>query len=208
MKREVKKYCGKKITPEIFEKIKYISKDRNQEGTYTEVYENIKNIQELARLCDAKISQMNVCIGHDWFIIYIKKALYITIVAWYSIEKVENKFIQTTEMFLSFKEILLENQHHKVLAAMRLSTSYKFYRLFLEEGYFNEIYSFKGAEFEEETDEDKMLEKIDPKYQTIEDYLEDETREIYPEYEKCFYCEAFFNITEKFKKRYKAKTKK
>lgn len=200
MREKVKIYHGKEIPNEIFLKINYISGIR-----YEDMYEDINTLEELCQSYGTKPNEISIILGEDWYIIYAVKKLYIEIIEWYSIETVKDKFCQIMEMFKTLKEILLSSNGRRIVANMKLSTSYKFYRIFLEKGYFKELSSFFGAELPFSSDEDELIEKITPKYQTIEEYLEDQYREPYSEYERYFYCEAHFTITEKFKKRYKTK---
>ena len=172
------------------------------------MYENINTVEELCEIYGKKINEIYFVLGEDWYIIYSKNKINLEILEWYSIETVKDKFCQTMEMFKALKEILLLSKCRRIIADMKLSTSYKFYRLYLEKGYLKELYSYFGAELPTISDEDKIMERITPKYQTLEEYLADPSREPYPEYEPYFYCEAFFTITEKFKKRYKIKTEK
>lgn len=207
-RQKVKHYCGKNIPNEAIDKINYIYTLRNNELTTKSNCRNITSIEDLCDLCSAKLSQLNIILGEDWYIIYSKNKCYIEIIEWFSIKQVTNKLCQTMEMLKALKEILLLGGNRKIIASMILSTSYKFYRLFLERGYIKELYSFKGLPEDLYKDIDDLLMKIQPNYQTIEEYLSDESREIYSEYEPYFSCEALFTITPKFKKRYKRKNDK
>ena len=197
MRKEVKIYHSQEITDEIFQKINYISSSRNNN-----IYNNVNTLKELCENYQKDPNEIYVVLGEDWYIIYGLNRLYLEIIEWYSIEKVQNKFMQITEMLQELKNILILSNGQRIIADMQLSTSYQFYHLYKEKGYLKEIYRFFGAELPTISDEDKIIEKIAPKYQTIEDYLADHTREPFPEYEPYFYCEAFFTTTEKFKKRY------
>lgn len=202
MRQEVKYYKGKEIPNDIYDRINCIGNSRDSQNSECE---DLTSKEEICSLYRIKPSQINIFLGEDWYIIYSKTKRCLEILEWYGVERVDNKFMQTIEMMKALKEILLSARNRKIIADMKLSTSYKFYQLFLNKGYFKESYSFKGfAEDKRENIEDLFL-KIKPKYETIEDYLNDESREIYPEYEEYFYCEACFTTTETFKKRYKKK---
>ena len=203
MRKEVKVYHNKEITDEIFQKLNYISSSRDNY-----IYDNVSTLQELCENYQKDPNEIYVILGEDWYIIYELNRLYIEIIEWYSIEKVQDKFMQIMEMLQALKRILLLSDGQKIIADMKLNTSYKFYRLYQEKGYLKEIYSFYGAELPTISDEDKIIEKIEPKYRSIDEYLADQSREPQPEYEQYFYCEAFFVTTEKFKKRYMKKVAK
>lgn len=198
MRQPIEIYHGKNTPTEVFSKMNYIAKQRNHY-----IYENITNIKMLCDEYNLKTNQTYIVIGQDWYIIYYIDRNYVEILEWYSIESVEDKFAQTIEMLKTIREILLLGKSSKVISCMKLTTSYKFYRLFLERGYLKEYYSYKGlAELDEPNDMDKFLDKIYSKYETIEEYLNDSKREIYLELEPYFFCEASFQVTNKFKKRY------
>ena len=208
MREEVKYYTGYQITNEIIRKINLIELKRIQEGiTYIKTIP-IETLKDLCRIHGTFPKEENVIIGQDWYIIYSKyyeDSSEVEINEWVAINQVENKLMQTIEMFSAMKKILLENENITVFATMKHSTSYKFYKSLLTRGYFEEISN--RAEIDDELPKylENIKEELKNKYETPEDFLQNLDQENLedPHFEDIIHHLVIFKTTNKFIKRYK-----
>ena len=208
LREEVKYYTGYQITDDIIRKINLIELKRIKEGITYIKSEPIKTLRDLCRIHGTFPSEENIIIGQDWYIIYsrlYKDSSEIEINEWVAIDQVENKLMQTIEMFSAMKRILLENKDITVFATMRHSTSYKFYRSLLTRGYFKEISN--RADIDDELPEylESIKTELKNKYETPEDFLKNIDKENLEDthFEDIIHHLVIFKTTDKFIKRYK-----
>lgn len=207
MRQPVKHYRGFEITDEVIRKINLIELKRIEEKLTNIVSEPIKSLQDLCRIHGTLPKEENVILGVDWYIIYTKydeDSEEIEINEWVAIGNVQNKLIQTMEMFNALKDILLESKGSKVYATMRHSTSYKFYQSLISREYLEEISN--RLELEEELPEEiiKIKEELKTKYHTLEEYLVNELKHLDKQsFNDFIYHYIIFKTTDKFTKRYK-----
>lgn len=208
MREEVKYYTGYEITDDIIRKINLIELKRMEEGITYIKSEPIKTLRDLCKIHGTFPKEENVIIGQDWYIIYSR--LYedsseIEINEWIAINQVENKLIQTIEMFSAMKKILLENKDIIVFATMRHSTSYKFYRSLLTRGYFEEILNRSVIDDELPEYLESIKEELKNKYETSENFLKNLDNENLTDtrFEDIIHHLVMFKTTDKFIKRYK-----
>jgi len=205
MRKKVEYYHGYEITPQVLKEIERIDSTRETEGTTEFNNTKVKNLQELCEVHNTTEEQEHIILGEDWYINYATiSEEEIDIKDWVAIEKVENKFTQTIEMFNTLKKILLEYQHCDIYSMLRHSTSYPFYKKLMNEGYIDEGYDI--IDFDDCLPKlEEIKEKILTEYDSLEDYLSDENREKYEDsnIEDYIYHDVVFNMTEKFRDRYK-----
>lgn len=205
LRTKVEYYTGYEITDDIIKKINLIIRKRIQEGLTYMSTNNITTLKDLCRLHGIFPNELNVALGQDWYIIYVKyNSEQIGIIEWVAIGNVENKLIQTMEMFKSMKKILLENRNAEILATMRRSTSYKFYQSFLTRGYFEEI--SESSDIDEELPSELKIIKsnLQNKYSSLEEYLQNSDKEYLTNtsFEDFINYFVTFKITDKFTRRY------
>ena len=205
MRSKVEYYSGNKITNKVLKRINLIDLKRIQEGITKFSMGRIKSLKSLCKSHETTPENEHIILGEDWYIIYTDISdIEIEIKDWVAIHSVESKFSQTMEMFNALKHILLEHENHIIYSTLRHSTSYQFYKKLLNEGYIeagDEIIDFDDCNPELEIIKQEILSK----YDSIEDYLLDESREKYERssIEDYIYHDVSFNITNSFKNRYK-----
>lgn len=205
MRRKVEYYNGKEITRAILKRTNLIDLKRIEEGITQLSLAEVKSLKELCKIHETIPQNEHLIIGEDWYIIYTDISdIEIEIKDWVAISNIENKFSQTMEMFNSLKKILLDHEHHDIYGSLRYSTSYQFYKKFLDRGYFEE--GFNIVDFDDNSPRlTEIKETILSEYDSLDDYLSDKNRERYEDdsAEDHIYYDVCFNITESFKKRYK-----
>ena len=207
MRQAVKHYNGFEITDEIIRKINLIELKRIQEKLTNINSEPIETLKDLCRLHGTMPKEENIILGTDWYIIYTKyeeDSEEIEINEWVAISNVENKLVQTMEMFKAIKDILLESKGTKVYATMRHSTSYKFYQSLLTREFLEEISNIPEMDDELPTHIEKIKNNLKNKYSSLEEYLSTKTikNNIKQEIEDYIYHRVIFKTTNKFTKRY------
>ena len=205
LRRKVEYYNGKEITRAVLKRVNLIDLKRIQEGITQFAMEEVKSLKSLCEAHEVNPEDEHLIIGEDWYILYTDISdIEIEIKDWVAIGNVDNKLMQTMEMFNALKKVLLAHEDHDIHGTLRHSTSYKFYKKFLDEGYLEE-----GLNILDFDDEQPRLaaikEKILSEYDSLYDYLADENRERYENdaLEDYIYYDVCFNITDAFKKRYK-----
>lgn len=204
IRKKVKHYKGYQINPLVIRKINIIDLTRIKEGITEFSMEKVKSLKQLSRSYLSSPNNTHIILGEDWYIAYTISEDELNIRDWVSIGNVEHKFAQTSEMMSALKKILLENDNCNIKSMLRHSTSYKFYKKLLDEGLIEEQLDI--ITFDDYLPElEKIKQEIFDKYDSIEDYLNDEFRERYREYhiEDFIYHEVDFNITKSFINRYK-----
>ena len=205
MRKKVEHYKGNEITKEILKRIHLIDTKRIQEGTTQFNMEECRTLKELCEIYETTPKKTHIILGADWYIVYAYLSEEeIDIKDWVAIDGVENKFTQTMEMFSALKNILLTHKDYDIYSMLRHSTSYPFYQKMVNEGLVEEGYDM--VDLDESSEElEAIKEQILDKYDSIEDYLSDETRERYEDMhlDDNIYHNVVFNTTEKFNNRYK-----
>jgi len=196
MREKVKHYQGTEITPEVIRKMNLIELNRQREGLTTFTIENIDNLEELCNYHDTKPEQENIILGEDWYLMYTTYNDELEIQEWVSINNVKDKLVQTMEMFSWIKKILLENKDKTIYSTLRHSTSYNFYKLFLEKGYIDEIY--KSIDIADDIPKDllSLIENRDNS--SLEEYLDIEKEEILNDLPDFIFHNVEFLVTDKF----------
>ena len=205
MRKKVEYYNGRKITKEVLKKVNLIELKSIEEGITQFGMGYVKTLSELSNSHKTKPKNEHLILGEDWYISYTtKKNNEIEINDWISITKVENKFEQTIEMFNAIKQILITYKDSNIITTLRHSTSYPFYKKFLDTGYLEEL--IDEVDFDDYLPQlEEINEKILEQYNGIEEYLLDPNRNRYEKYhiEDFIYHEVIFIVSEKFKNRYK-----
>lgn len=75
----VQVFKGKEIDIDKIEKIKSITYKRYNQNIYEEYFSNIKNVNDLARMHDVKVSAESLVLGTDWFLCYTESTYYLQI---------------------------------------------------------------------------------------------------------------------------------
>lgn len=205
MRKKIEYYNGKEITRSVLKRINLIDIKRIKEGINVFSMESVKTLKSLCKAHQSDPEEEYIILGEDWYIIYTKIfATEIDIKDWVAISNVENKLTQTMEMYSSLKQLFLENKDCDFYCMLRHSTSYPFYKKFLDEGHIEE--SMDVIDFDDYSPElTKIKEKILTEYNSIEEYLSDPNRELYKEshLEDYIYHEVSFNVTNTFQNKYK-----
>lgn len=205
MRKKVEHYEGNEITKEILQRIRLIDEKRIQEGITQFDMEEINSLEDLCEIDELTPEQIHIILGEDWYIVYAYiSEEEIDIKDWVAIDKVENKFTQTMEMFSALKKILLAHKDYDIYSMLRHSTSYPFYQKMLKEGLVEEGYDM--VDFDDYLPKlEEIKQQILDEYDSIEAYLADENRKRYEEsnMEDYIYHNVVFNMTDKFKNRYK-----
>lgn len=205
MRKKVEYHKGTDLTKEILKRIHLIDAKRIQEGTTQFNMEECRTAEELCEIYETTPEATNIILGEDWYIIYAYiSEEEIDIKDWVAIDKVENKFTQTMEMFSALKKILLAHKDYDIYSMLRHSTSYPFYQKLVNEGYVEEGYDM--VDLDESSEELEVIkQEILDEYDSIEDYLSDEKRERYEgtHLDDNIYHNVVFNTTEKFNNKYK-----
>ena len=203
-RKKVKHYKGYQINPLVLGKVNIIDLTRIKENITMFSMERVKTLKQLTRNYLSEPNNTHIILGEDWYIAYTISEDELDIKDWIAINTVENKFAQTTEMFNALKKILLENAHCNIKCILRHSTSYKFYKKLLDEGLIEEQLDI--VEFDDDSPKlEEIKYQILDKYDSLEEYLSDESREKYEEYhiDDFIYHEVDFNVTKSFTNRYK-----
>lgn len=205
MRGKVEYYDGREITKKELERVNLIELKSIEEGITIFEMESIKTLTELSYSHKTKSKNEHLILGEDWYISYTTISdSEIEINDWISINKVKNKFEQTMEMFNAIKQILVTHSDKHISAIFRHSTSYPFYKKFLDEGYLEEL--LDNVEFDDYLPTvEEIFEKILEQYDSIEKYLSDPNREKFEKehIEDFIYHEVIFQVSQKFKNRYK-----
>lgn len=191
-------YEGTEINTKEIQKLKDIAFQRYPIKIFNDYFENVNDIEDLAKLHNVNINTERLVLGNDWFLCYSETERYIKILEWVSLDS-GNKMLQLSEMIHVLKKLFIKNKNKLFIADMRHDTSYKVYLKMLQNGYFKEIYHeyvvdcaapqhFKYNNME--------------KYNTIEEFLASKDAKIKTEYLKYILHYLNFEITDKFIKKY------
>lgn len=202
MRKEVEYYKGNEITEEVLKRVNLIELKRQREGLTTFTIENVDNIEELCYTHDTLPVQENLILGEDWYIIYTTFNGEIEINEWLAIGNVKDKLVQTMEMFNAIKNILLEHKDKTIYATLRHSTSYKFYKLLFEKGYINEFENRFDIADDIPGDLLTMIENSKEKYNSIEEYIDNETEDKIEDLPDFIYHNVEFKVSDKFIEKY------
>lgn len=201
MRKEPVNYSGIQIDNNVINRFKLIAKSRYDKNIYDEYFGAIRTLNDLCNTHDTTSNEENIILGEDWVVMYAIKDFKIEILEWIALDN-DNKFIQTKEMLNVFKNILLLSKGKYISAFMRHDTSYKFYLSFLKKYYFQEYSNSSIIDFCSPYEMTVIIDKLRKKYNTIEEYLNDDFSKKYPEYEKYILHNIDFGITKKFIKKY------
>lgn len=205
MRRKVEHYNGKTITRRVLKRINLIDLKIIQEGITEFEISKLKSVKSLYKAHQTTPGKEHIIMGEDWYIVYTEISEYeMEIKDWMAINKVKNKLTQTMEMYSALKQILLEYKDYTISALIRHSTSYPFYKKLLDTGYIEEICDL--ITIYEDTDEiEQIKQEIFSKYDSYEEYLQDESRNKYESASLDDYIlhELSFIVTNAFVKKYK-----
>lgn len=205
MRKNVEYYNGYDITKYVLKRVNLIDSKRTKEEITQFAMEKINTLDELCEISELTPENIHIILGEDWYIIYVNLSdEEIGIEDWVAINKVKNKFAQTIEMFNALKKILLEYEQSKIYSMLRHSTSYPFYKKLLDNGYLEERYN--NIELDDYLPKiEEIKQGILTKYDSIEEYLQDESREKYEgsHLGDYIYHNVSFSITDKFRRKYK-----
>lgn len=205
MRKKVEYYTGNKITPKVLHRINLIDLKRIKEGITKFTIGRVKTLKSLCKQHETNPDCEHIILGEDWYIVYTNISDdEIDIKDWVAIHNVENKFVQTIEMFNALKQLLIKHSNCNIYSTLRHSTSYQFYKKLLDEGYID--VGFDIIDFDDCTEELKQIKsKILSEYDSLYAYLEDENRERYESdsIEDYIYHDVSFNITNEFINKYK-----
>ena len=196
-------YNGFEITDEIIKKVNLIELKRIKEKITNISCEKIDNLKDLCLLHGTMPQEEYIVLGMDWYVIYTRyndNPDEIEINEWVAINNVENKLMQTIEMFNTIKNILLDSK--KVYATMRHSTSYKFYKLLLNRGYIEELSNVKELDDELPNHIELKKNELQNQYSSLEEYLSIDN-DIKQDIDDYIFHLIIFRMTDKFTKRYK-----
>ena len=137
--------------------------------------------------------------------LYSQSKHYVEIKEWVDAGSVSNKLAQTMEMFNALKKILLSSEDKTLAATMKHNTSYQFYSSLIQRGLLQEFEDNIFVEEELPQDLEMTRNNIEEQYGFIEDFLKDPNRSKEQEesLEDYIYHDVLFEITERFKNRYK-----
>lgn len=200
MRKVPRHYQGDEITKEVISEIKEIAKKRYDSNIYKRCYEKINNMNDLKKF-HGTYNAEDIILGEDWFINYFKTGS-LHILEWVALEESSDKLLQTKEMLITLKNLILENGEKYISTCLRHDTSYKIYQKFLDKGFFIEGSSVIFWEGTAPKEAQKWINKILVNYDFFEEYFNDENREIKEEYEKYIIHDISFVPSNKFIKRF------
>lgn len=200
--REINHYVGYEITNDVINKINLMAMTRYEEGVFSVLYEGVDTLDKLCNWHGARADEENVVMGQDWVIVYVKRNNELELVEWLDVDVVDDKFLQTMEMFNAMKKILLENRDLELVADMRHDTSYQFYKMMKKNGYLETKKEVIGCEESAPGDVLDYADKIIDEFGSYEGFLDGDLREIRDDYGRYFYHSLTFGVTDKFVKKY------
>ena len=191
----VKFYKGVEITPSIIETIKNIAYSGYPADIYSEYFNDIYEVDDLAYMQDVEVADEVLVLGDEWFLLYTDEENFISFLEWVSNES-NNKIRQSIEMMNILRQILIQNKDKMFIAGMRHNSSYQMYKKMLQRGYFEE-------ESHECTIDTSCSEEFPFHYLAysdinyIEKTLELEENRRYKEYFKYIIHQLIFGVTDK-----------
>lgn len=206
MRKKIEHYQGyNEVTQSIINQINIIAFKRYSEGIYGLLHEDYEDFNDLCHSNSLNQEDTYITLGEDWFIIYTQNKSYVELIEWVSLDCVDNKFMQTIEMFNELKNILLSNPEATFFSIMKHNTSYKFYSDFITRGFLEEYSSDIITDPNLPTYKEKIIQHITQTYGRIANFLKDENRDKTKEelLEDYIYHEIAFTTTDKFIKKYK-----
>lgn len=140
MERKVEIVNGPELTKEQVTKILNIYRKTFNNDYYIIMNKIISGsiYKEMENLFNESIDNLYFILGEDWMFVYAINYEYIDILLWSAIKN-EYKMIQSVEMYNAIIKLLTNNKESLYEAEMTHSTSYQFYLLLFEKGYFEEI---------------------------------------------------------------------
>lgn len=203
MRSKPKQYKGKEITPEIIARIKEIAQSRYDTIIYQDYFEELETLKDLCKMHDVPEENETIILGEDWFIAYAIHEIEVQVLEWISIEHVDNKMSQIREMLNTIKYLLYLAKKTCISAYLRHDTSYKFYQLGIKRGMIQPAVDEATIDFSLPEVMDETFENLKAKYSSIDNFLQSEEANNYPEYEKYILHRVLFTPTKSFIKSYK-----
>lgn len=203
-RRIVDYYNNSNISNEVLDRMKNIALLRCDKNDDSDIICNI--VQSLDSVCygiyDTEL--VNIVLGEDWFLVYVSDCDEVIFEAWVARNDIDNKFLQSVEMFREFKKILLDNSDKIFFASMKKTTSYSFYEKLLKMDYVEEFDEMVTFAFYTPPE---IIEDISMKCGSIDCYLNSGCTDVDCDFNEnamgYLFCDIEFGVTEKFVKKYK-----
>ena len=194
-------YRGNKISEDLIQELKNIAQKRYSKDIYEEYFWGIKTIKDLCDLHSTKMNEETLVLGTDWFLCYKDSKFEIQFLEWVSLDN-DNKIKQTIEMMEFFKHMIINNKDKFFYASMRHNTSYKIYSILKQKGFFKQYKNEVIIDFVAPYQIQNIIQKYKEEYNSLDEFLASNERNMYDEYLKYVLHNVEFSITEKFVDKY------
>ena len=205
MVRNVNYYEGEQISDDVI----FLAKDiiSKCDNAWILSWRDIDCVEDLCSFHGSYLDEERMFLGEDWVISYVDSfdddEIYIG--QWARCES-DNKFLQSVEMMMALKKILLNSNGRKISCGMRHDTSFPFYQSFLKKGFLEELSSSTEVDnyLYNSKELNRVIKSILNEYNSLDDYFSNRGYDEFPSrFHKLIFHEVSFCVTDRFVKRYK-----
>lgn len=198
--RRVEYFNGDEITPDVIERFKRLAAERFSDEVFIDYFSYLYDVLGYASLHEVYPSDEYMIFGEDWVFSYHIANKELILSDWIASANSSDKFAQSIEMYLEIRKVLLETSACFFSGYLRHTTSYPFYKSFVERGYIEEFVDSLAIDACSDEEYERIVEKFYNADCTLKEAIE---RGMLTESEKgCIYHDVTFELTKKFFKRY------
>ena len=198
--RKVEYFNGDEITPDVIERFKRLAAERFSDEVFIDYFSYLYDVEGYASLHEVYPSDEYMIFGEDWVFSYHISNKELILSDWIASANSSDKFAQSLEMYREIKNVLLEGSVCFFSGYLRHTTSYPFYKSFVERGYIEEFADSLVIDVCSEEEYERIAAKVYSDDSSLEDAVEGDRL---TESEKGYiYHDVTFELTKKFFKRY------
>lgn len=198
--RKVEYFNGDEITPAVIERFKRLAAERFSDEVFIDYFSYLYDVEGYASLHEVYPSDEYMIFGEDWVFSYHISNKELILSDWIASANSNDKFAQSLEMYRAIRNVFLGTQACFFSGYLRHTTSYPFYKSFVERGYIEEFVDSLAIDVCSEEEYERIAAKVYSDDSSLEDAVEGDRL---TEGEKgCIYHDVTFELTKKFFKRY------
>lgn len=198
--RKIEYFNGDEITPDVIERFKRLAAERFSDEVFIDYFSYLYDVEGYASLHEVYPSDEHMIFGEDWVFSYHISNKELILSDWIASANSNDKFAQSLEMYRAIRNVFLETQASFFSGYLRHTTSYPFYKSFVERGYIEEFVDSLAIDVCSEEEYERIADKFYNADCTLKEAIE---RDMLSEMEKgCIYHDVTFELTKKFFKRY------
>lgn len=198
--RKVEYFNGDEITPDVIERFKRLAAERFSDEVFIDYFSYLYDVEGYASLHEVYPSDEYMIFGEDWVFSYHISNKELILSDWIASANSSDKFAQSLEMYREIKKVLLEAPACFFSGYLRHTTSYPFYKSFIDRGYIEEFVDSLAIDVCSEEEYERIAAKVYSDDSSLADVVEGDR--LTDSEKSCIYHDVTFELTKKFFKRY------